>query len=57
MQYEDDIVFLSYSNRRFRLCTYDMKTGEVSLFSKTPPTKAAPVCLETWSRMMGNSMY
>ena len=32
MQYEDDIVFLSYSNRRFRLCTYDMKTGEVSLF-------------------------
>ena len=34
MQYEDDIVFLSYSNRRFRLCTYDMKTGEVSLFFK-----------------------
>ncbi len=32
MQYEDDIVFLSYSNRRFRLCTYDMKTGGQSLF-------------------------
>ena len=45
MQYEDDIVFLSYSNRRFRLCTYDMKTGEVSLFFKDATNQGgASVC-------------